>query len=101
MALSRMLTRLPVIVSWADVVPHRISHGGLGGPAVGQELAHDLGEGLDPHQNDQRVHRSRELGPVDGRGILAGLLVAGDHREGGGELPVGERNAGVGRDRDG
>ena len=64
----------------------------IGGAAASDQLACDLGEVRQSHEDDQRLGVS-DLIPVD-----RGDGVSGDKRDGRGMLAVGQRHAGVCRD---
>ena len=80
-------------VSWSGRVAQRDGHGGrFGRPSAGDQLAGELGEGRQAHENDEFPDVA-DFVPIDG---VDG--VAGHESDGGGVLAMGEGDAGVGGD---
>ena len=67
--------------------------------AAFQEPRHDLGQSADAHEHDDRAPEAGDGSPVE-LAALGGILVTGDHRERGGGVAEGDRDAGVGGRRD-
>ena len=71
-------------------------HRGFRRPAVGHEVCGDLREVFHPHVEDDGAASQGKPLPVDFRYFLAGMFMAGDEGDRGGDVAVGEGYAGIG-----
>lgn len=61
--------------------PSNQSNRCIGAASMGEKLLRDPGQILNPHEDYQGVHRSRQARPVDVRSLFRRVLVAGDDSE--------------------
>jgi len=68
-----------------------------GGAAAGDQALGDRSQLADAHIDDERSREARQRGPVERRFRLRRVLMAGEERHRARGVPMGDRDAGVGR----